>query len=53
MPILLKFNPKGLVATKSAMVEVMVWCQAGNKPLSKPVLNDIYGANGITRPELV
>ena len=50
---LLKFNPKGLIVTEQAMVEVMVWCQAGNKPLSKPVFNDIYGAYGITRPELV
>ena len=53
MQILLKFNPEGLIVTESAMIEVMVWCPAGNKPLLKPVFNDIYGAYGITRPELV
>ena len=36
--ISLKFVPKGPIYNKSAMVQVMAWCQTGNKPLPKPML---------------
>ena len=36
--ISLKFVPKGPIDNKSALVQVMAWCQTGNKPLPGPLL---------------
>ena len=36
--ISLEFVPKGPVDNKAALVQVMAWCQKGNKPLSEPML---------------
>ena len=34
----LNFVPYGPVDYKSALVQIMAWCQAGNKPLSEPMM---------------
>ena len=34
----LKFVSKGPVDNKSTLIQVMAWCQMGNKPLPEPVL---------------
>ena len=42
-----KFVPKGLIDNKSALVQVMAWCQTSDRPLSEPMLSqftDIYVA---------
>ena len=36
--ILLKFIPKGSIDNMSALVQVMVWCLTGDKPLPKVIL---------------
>ena len=36
--ISLKFVLKGPIDNKSALVQVMAWCQAGDKPLPEPIL---------------
>ena len=36
--ISLNFAPKDPIDNKSALVQVMAWCQTGNKPLSEPML---------------
>ena len=44
-----KFVPKDPIDTKSALVEVMAWCQSGDKPLPEPMLTqftDIYAVIG-------
>ena len=33
-----KFVPKSPIDNKTALVQVMAWCQTGDKPLSKPML---------------
>ena len=40
-----KFVPEGPIDNKSALVQVMAWCQTGAKPLPKPIMtqfNDAY-----------
>ena len=44
--IYLKFVPKGPVDKKSALVQVMAWRQAGDKPLHESMLTRLYGALG-------
>ena len=39
--ISLKFVPKGPINIKSGLVEIMAWCQTGDKPLSEPVLTQV------------
>ena len=39
--ISLKFVPKGSVDYKSALVQIMAWCRAGDKPLSEPMMSCI------------
>ena len=34
----LKFVPRVLIVNKSALFQVMAWCQTGNKPLPEPML---------------
>ena len=36
---LLKFVPKGPIDNNPGVVKIMGWCQIGDKPLSKPMLN--------------
>ena len=35
--ISLKFVPKGSIDDKPALVQIMAWCRAGNKPLPEPM----------------
>ena len=42
--ILLKFVPKDLIDNKSALVEVMAWCQTGDKPLSEAMMTQFTNA---------
>ena len=42
--IALKFVCKGPSDNKLAMYHVMAWHQKGTKPLSDPMMTDIYGA---------
>ena len=37
----LKFVPKGTVDNKSALVQVMVWCQTDNNPLPEPMFTQL------------
>ena len=36
--ISLKLVPKGLITSKSALVQMMAWRRSGDKPLSEPML---------------
>ena len=36
--ISLKFVPRIVIDNKPALVQVMAWCQRGNKPLPEPML---------------
>ena len=36
--ISLKFIPKSPIDIKSALIQVMAWCQTGNKPSSLPMV---------------
>ena len=31
------------MANKSALVQVIAWCQTGDKPLPDPIITNIYG----------
>ena len=42
--ISLKCVSKGLIDNKSALVQVMAWCQTGNKPLPEPMLTQFTDA---------
>ena len=43
--ISLKFVPRGPVDNKWALVQLMAWCQKGDKPLSKPMLTQFTDAH--------
>ena len=40
--ISLKFVPKYLIHNKSALVQVMGWCQTGNRPLPEPMSTKMH-----------
>ena len=42
--ISLKFVPKGLIDNKTALVQVMAWCQTGDKPLPEAMLIEFRDA---------
>ena len=42
--ILLKFVPRNPFDDKPALVQVMAWCQIGDKPLSQPMLTRLIDA---------
>ena len=44
--ILLKFVPKGPIDNKSALVQIMAWCQIGDRPLSEPMLTHTCSTRG-------
>ena len=44
MKISQKFVPKGPVDNKTALVQVLTWCQIGDKPLLEPMLSRIDAA---------
>ena len=42
--ISLKFVPRSQIDNKSALVQVMAWCQTGNKPLPEPMMTQFTDA---------
>ena len=42
--ISLKFVPKSLIDNKAALVQVMAWRRAGDKPLPEPMLTEFTEA---------
>ena len=42
--ISLKFVPRSPTDNKSSLVQVMAWCQTGDKPLSEPMLTQFIDA---------
>ena len=44
VPISLKCVPSGPIDTKSALVQVMAWCQIDDKPLPGPVMTQFMDA---------
>ena len=42
--ISLRFVPKGPIDIKSVLVQVIVWCQIDDKPLTEPMLTQIIDA---------
>ena len=38
MEIALKFVPNDPINNKPALVRIMAWCQAGDKPLFEPMM---------------
>ena len=41
---------KDPMCNKSALVQVMAWCQAGTKPLPEAMMTQIYNAMYVIRP---
>ena len=39
--ISLNFVPKGTIDNKSALVQVIAWCQTHDKPLAEPMLTQL------------
>ena len=39
--ISLKYVPRSPIDNKPALVQVMAWCQIGDKPLPEPMMNQI------------
>ena len=42
--ISLKFVPEGVIDHKPALVQVMAWCQTGDKPLPESMLTQLIDA---------
>ena len=51
--ISLKFVPKGPINNIPALVQIMVWCRPGDKPLSEPMMVSSLTHICVTRPQLV
>ena len=43
--ISLKIVLKSQIANKPALVQIMTWCRAGDKPLSEPMMTQFTDAN--------
>ena len=39
-----KFPPKGSIDNKSILVQIIAWCQTGDKPLPEPILTQFLNA---------
>ena len=51
--ISLKFVPKGPINNIPALVQVMAWRRAGDKPLSEPMMSSLLTHICVTRPQWV
>ena len=51
--ISLEFDPKGPNNNIPALVQMMAWCQPGDKPLSEPMVGSLLTHICITRPQWV
>ena len=49
----LKFVPKGPIHNIPALVQIMVWCRPGDKPLSEPMMVSLLTHICVTRPQWV
>ena len=49
----LKFVPKGSINNIAALVQIMVWCLSGDKPLSEPIMARLLTHICVTRPQWV
>ena len=48
-----KFVHKGPINSTAALVQIMVWCRPGDKPLSDPVMVRLLAHICVTRPQWV
>ena len=51
--IYLKFVPKGSINNITALVQIMTWCRAGDKPLSEPKMVRCPTHISVTRPRWI
>ena len=51
--ISMKFVPKGPINNIPALVQIMAWCQPGDKPLSEPMMVSLLTHMYVTRPQWV
>ena len=51
--ISLKFVPKGPINNIPALVQIMVWCRPGNKPLSEAMMVNLPTHICVSRPQWV
>ena len=51
--ISLMFVPKGPINNIPALVQIMAWCQPGDKPLSEPMIVSLLMHTCVTRPQWV
>ena len=51
--ISLKFVPKGRINNIPSLVQIMVWCRPGAKPLSEPMMVSLLTHICVTRPHWV
>ena len=51
--ISLKFVPKGPINNITALIQIMAWCRAGDKPLSEPMMVKLPTHICVTRPQWV
>ena len=49
----LKFVPKGSINNIPALVQIMAWCQSGDKPLSELMMVNLPTRICVTRPQWV
>ena len=49
----LKFVPNVRINNIPALIQIMVWCRLGDKPLSKPVMVNLLTHICVTRPQWV
>ena len=53
LTILLKFYPNVQINNISALVQMIAWCQPGNKPLSEPMMFSLLTYISVTLPQWV
>ena len=51
--ISLKFVPEGQINNIPVLVQIMAWCQPGNKPLPEPMMFSLLTHICVTRPQWV
>ena len=51
--ISLKFVPRGPINSIAALVQIMDWCQPGDKPLSEPMMVRLLMHICVTRPQWI
>ena len=51
--ISLKFVPNGRINNIPALVQIMVWCRSGDKPLSEPMMVSLPTHICVTRPQWI